>query len=186
MDAHRIRLMRRVEGIVPWDHQEAAHAAGALDWIASGAPLYRTRKPDIPDPHLVSYFVVLNGDGQLLLVAHRKAGLWLPSGGHVEPEEDPWRAVERECAEELHIPARPIRLTGPEPFFITCTRTRGAGSHIDVSLWFLLEADAVTSYDHTEFADVTWLAPRQVLDEPIEILDPHMHRFTRKLVSALR
>ncbi|MFE5112552.1 hypothetical protein [Streptomyces sp. NPDC056663] len=27
----------------------------------------------------------------MLLVAHRKAGLWLPAGGHVEPGEDPWR-----------------------------------------------------------------------------------------------
>ncbi|MFE4718607.1 hypothetical protein ACFRLW_19610 [Streptomyces sp. NPDC056728] len=41
--------------------------------------------------HLLSYFVVPdNSCGQLLLVAHLKAGLWLPAGGHVESGEDPW------------------------------------------------------------------------------------------------
>ncbi|MFG2951581.1 NUDIX domain-containing protein [Streptomyces adustus] len=46
----------------------------------------------------------------MLLVAHCKAGLWLPAGGHVEPGEDPWAAMVRECREELgiHATASPI------------------------------------------------------------------------------
>ncbi|MFG2071745.1 hypothetical protein [Nonomuraea maritima] len=46
-------------------------------------------------------------------------------------------------------------------------------------------ADAITSYDQREAAAVTWLSPRAVLGEPIERLDPHMHRFTRKLIDVL-
>ena len=43
-------------------------------------------KPDVPPKHLVSYFALVDERrGKLLLVDHKLAGLWLPSGGHVEP-----------------------------------------------------------------------------------------------------
>ena len=35
--------------------------------------------------------------------------------------------------------------------------------------------------DPREFAGVRWLTVAQTLTEDIEGLDPHMHRFTRKL-----
>ncbi|WP_433354226.1 NUDIX domain-containing protein [Microtetraspora malaysiensis] len=183
-DPLRVRLTRQVEGIAPWDDQESVHATAVVKWIASRAPLYRVRKPNVPDPHLVSYFVVLNKREELLLVAHRNAGLWLPSGGHVEPGEDPWETVARECQEELHIPATPHPLAGDRPFFITTARTRGEGSHVDVSLWYVLEAETVTTYDRQEFDGVRWVTLPQILDEPADVLDPHMHRFTRKLIAA--
>ncbi|GIH76057.1 NUDIX domain-containing protein [Planobispora longispora] len=184
-DPLRACLLHQIRDITPWDAQESAHAAWAMNWISSEAPLHRTRKPDVPEPHLVSYFVALNSREEVLLVAHRKAGLWLPSGGHVEPGETPWAAVVRECQEELHIPAVPSPLAGDRPFFITVTRTRGEGSHTDVSLWYVLDIETISSYDREEFAGIKWLTLPQVLDEPIEILDPHMHRFTRKLIAAL-
>lgn len=156
----------------------------AAEWIASGAPVYRTRKPDVPAMHLVSYFVVLDEKRRkVLLVAHRKADLWLPTGGHVEPGEDPWAAVVRECHEELGIPAVASAIIGERPFFLTVTRTRGHGEHTDVSLWYLISADAdsITSYDEEEFGAIRWLTIEQVLDEPSDALDPHMHRFAHKL-----
>ena len=36
---------------------------------------------------------------------HKKAELWLPSGGHVEIDEDPTDTVTRECMEELSVAA---------------------------------------------------------------------------------
>ncbi|WP_167748621.1 NUDIX domain-containing protein [Streptomyces sp. CB02400] len=62
--------------------------------------------------------------GQLLLVVHRKAGLWLPAG-HVEPGEDPWAAVVRESRKELGIEAGASPVAGERPFFLTVTRTWG-------------------------------------------------------------
>jgi 8-oxo-dGTP pyrophosphatase MutT (NUDIX family) len=176
-----------VAGIAPWDDVERNHLATAAAWIASGAPLYRTGKPDIPATHLVSYFVVLDEDrGQLLLVDHRKARLWLPTGGHVEEGEDPWHTVIRETREELNIQAEPSALAGDRPFFLTVTRTRGPGQHTDVSLWYLLRTGATTviSYDQDEFAAIRWLTPPQVLAEPADTLDPHLHRFTERLLAT--
>nr|BFE85935.1 hypothetical protein GCM10020093_085360 [Planobispora longispora] len=82
-------------------------------------------------------------------------------------------------------PRSALPLAGDRPFFITVTRTRGEGSHTDVSLWYVLDIETISSYDREEFAGIKWLTLPQVLDEPIEILDPHMHRFTRKLIAAL-
>ncbi|MEV6175498.1 hypothetical protein AB0L99_45885 [Streptomyces sp. NPDC051954] len=67
--------------------------------------------------------------------------------------------------------------------FLTVTETRGQGAHTDISLWYLLTADAdtITSYDQGEFNAIRWLTYEQVLDESDELLDPHMHRFTHKL-----
>ncbi|MEV2235931.1 NUDIX domain-containing protein [Streptomyces phaeochromogenes] len=183
----RARLTSLLEGVRPSDEQEHAHLAEAVDWITGGAPLYRVRKPDVPPVHLVSYFVVLDEKrGELLLVAHRKAGLWLPSGGHVEPMEDPWDTVVRECREELCIEAVPSAVAGREPFFLTITQTRGPGRHTDVSLWYVLEAEvgSVVTFDEDEFSAIKWLSLSQVLAEPEDSLDPHMHRFTRKLMDA--
>jgi 8-oxo-dGTP pyrophosphatase MutT (NUDIX family) len=176
------------QGIRAWDRTEREHLAMTAAWIASGAPLYRTVKPDVPPWHLVSYFVVLDEpDHRVLLVDHRKAGLWLPPGGHVEVGEDPWHTVVREAREELDIQAEPWPTAGNSPFFLTVTRTRGPGPHTDVSLWYVLRADAtrVISYDAEEFAGIRWLAPRQVLAEPSATLDPHLHRFIDKLLARL-
>lgn len=190
--ASRGQLVDLVEGIHPWDETERAHRQTTLDWLAGGAPAYRTAKPDVPDPHLVSYFVVLDETRlELLLVAHRKAGLWLPSGGHVEPDEDPWETVVRECREELHVPAAPSRLPGlpgDRPFFVTVTRTRGAGPHTDVSLWYVLglPRSSIVSYDAAEFDGIRWVRVDEVGGEPADTLDPHLTRFAAKLLASVR
>ncbi|MFI2118719.1 NUDIX domain-containing protein [Streptomyces rubiginosohelvolus] len=125
----------------------------------------------------------------LLLVAHRKAGLWLPSGGQVEPMEAPWSTSRRECREELWTEAEPCSITSDRPLFLTVTRTRGQGQHTDVSLCHVLRAEAgqVTSFE-AEFDAIKWPSLDRVLAAPRDTLDRHMHRFTRKLMSlaALR
>ncbi|WP_371100550.1 hypothetical protein [Streptomyces sp. PU_AKi4] len=82
-DQPRAHLVELIGAIEPWDDVEHTHLKTATQWINGGAPLYRVRKPDVPATHLVSYFVVLEEThGQLLLVVHRKAGLWLLAGVH--------------------------------------------------------------------------------------------------------
>ena len=50
-------------------------------------------------------------DGKALLVKHKKLGLWLPIGGHMEKHETPEQALRREALEEagleVEILARP-------------------------------------------------------------------------------
>jgi 8-oxo-dGTP diphosphatase len=52
--------------------------------------------------HFTASAVILHED-QVLLVHHRKLGLWLYPGGHIEPNEDPAQAVRREVHEEVGL-----------------------------------------------------------------------------------
>jgi 8-oxo-dGTP diphosphatase len=76
-------------------------------------------------------------------VHHRKAGLWLPTGGHLEAGEIPADTIRREAPEELGIEAAFTSL-GPRPLFITVTETIGRPDvrHTDVSLWYLVDASS--------------------------------------------
>jgi 8-oxo-dGTP diphosphatase len=183
--AHVLRL---IEGITPYDDLEQRHIADATSWIESGANIYRITKPDVPPKHLVSYFVVIDTDHEsLLLVDHIKAQLWLPSGGHVEPDEDPKDTVMREIDEELHQKA--IFLRGNErPFFVTVAQTVGlTAGHTDVSLWYLVQGQMNDhiDFDPSEFSAIRWFTYQEILTAGAKIFDPNMQRFTKKLVQYL-
>ena len=172
-------ILRIVSAIKPLDLLEEKHLQETLDWINSGAPLFRIQKPDTPSKHLVSYFVLVDEKAsKILLVDHKKALLWLPTGGHVENNEDPKETVRRECLEELHIPAD---FWCEDPVFLTSTITVGlTKGHTDVSLWYVLKGDhrAPYTFDHAEFNSIQWFA---FDDIPYEKSDPHMKRFVEKL-----
>jgi len=172
-------LLETLATLKPLDQMEADHLHDTLLWIKSGAPLYRIQKPDVPPKHLVAYFVLWDEEAsKILLVDHKKAQLWLPPGGHVEPDEDPRETARRECREELGIDADFII---DEPLFITQTVTVGlTAGHTDVSLWYLLRGSATHHYafDTDEFEAIKWF---NINDIPFEQSDPHMARFIKKL-----
>ena len=78
-----------IRAIIPYDDVEQEHINDTCLWIESRSPIFRIQKPDVPNKHLVSYFVLFNDVHQKkLLCDHKKALLWLPSGGHVEIDEN--------------------------------------------------------------------------------------------------
>ncbi|CAF3833527.1 unnamed protein product [Rotaria sp. Silwood1] len=110
-----------ISSIKPFDKLEEEHIKHSISWINSGEEIFRIQKPDIPPKHLVSYFVLIDENTKkILLMDHINAGLWLPSGGHVELNENPKATVEREIMEELNLTADFI---SDIPFFITQTET---------------------------------------------------------------
>ncbi len=186
-----------VASVRPLDDREAADQADILQWIGSGRQLFRTVSPDTPPKHLVVYFIPFDvgpsnssgtasgtGRGCVLLGDHRKSGLWLPPGGHVENDEDPRQAVIREAREELGIEAG---CEDGRPFFLTVTPTVGANSHLDVDLWFVLPVarrETRITADPREFKSVRWFALDQGSGWPARAYDPEMHRFAAKLKGA--
>jgi ADP-ribose pyrophosphatase YjhB (NUDIX family) len=175
-----------VANVHPFDEREAADQADILGWIASGQQLFRTVPPDTPPKHLVVYFIPVDAASRCLLLGdHRKSGLWLPPGGHVEDGEDPRQAVIRETREELGIPAE---LADDKPFFLTVTPTIRKDSHLDVSLWFVLRVahKAQLNPDPREFKDVRWFDLDQQCSWPSDTYDPEMHRFAAKLAANLQ
>jgi 8-oxo-dGTP diphosphatase len=178
----RSAIREEVASIAPFDRLERLHREDALAWIDSGVELCRIQKPATPPKHLVSYFVLVDDD-HVLLVDHRNAQLWLPSGGHVEPGEHPRATVARELREELGLeladdPGAPLMLTSTE----TVGTTAG---HTDVSLWYVIDADRRVSlgFDTGEFQSVRWF---QFAEAPVSRSDPHLARFLGKLALTSR
>ena len=176
----RSEIHQIVSAIRSFDSLEKEHIRFVHDWIESGSEIFRIEKPATPDIHLVSYFMIVSPEmDQILLVDHKKAELWLPPGGHVEPGEDPQQTVRREAKEELGIEAE---FLFDEPLLLTVTKTAGnVARHTDVSLWYLLKGDPCESleYDAEEFNQIRWFGIDEI---PFERSDPHMKRFIEKMI----
>lgn len=188
----REMLAQTVALIEPADALEVEHQDAVLDWIKSGAGLYRLVPPDQPPMHLVSYFVPFDErTGSLLLTEHRKSGLVLPPGGHCEFSEGPWQTVQRECVEELGVSAAALPWIGTEPLFVTVTETQGTvvRRHTDVSLWHVIDmacTDHRMRLNPGEFDSACWMSFDELLSHSGDRFDPHMHRFARKLRARHR
>jgi 8-oxo-dGTP pyrophosphatase MutT (NUDIX family) len=176
----RLEIQAMTSQIEPLDKEEAQHIAFVEKWIDSGAEIFRIAKPATPDPHLVAYFLLIDQNKQsLLLVEHRKANLWLPAGGHIEPNEHPKQTVCREIIEELGVKAN---FLSENPFFLTVTKTTGdKDKHTDVSFWYILKANIETPFRfcEKEFHSVRWFTPSEI---PLHQSDPHMSRLVQKLI----
>lgn len=180
----RHQIQNLLTSLTPYDQQEKGHINDTLAWIKSRAPLFRTQKPNIPNKHLVAYFLLYDASHRkVLLVHHRKADLWLPSGGHVEPDELPHETVQRECLEELNTTAD---FWHEAPQFLTVTQTVGNDiPHTDVSLWYILKGNSEISYDYdqSEFHAIKWYRINEI---PYDKADPHMARFINKLNATIQ
>ncbi len=179
----REEILTTVDSIIPFDIAEREQLDFVKDWIASGAEIFRIAKPDKPNIHLVSYFIVIDPQtNELLLVDHKKAELWLPPGGHVELNEHPKETVKREAKEELGIDAE---FLFEDPLFLTVTNTVGnVARHTDVSLWYVLRGNRETplTFDTDEFYQIQWFHQKEI---PYERTDPHMKRFVDKVMKKL-
>ena len=178
----RTAIREEISAIEPFDAIERAHREDALAWIDSGVELCRTQKPATPPKHLVSYFVLVDQD-HVLLVDHKNAQLWLPSGGHVEPGEHPRTTVVRELREELGLDLADAL---EAPLMLTISETVGiSAGHLDVSLWYVINADRrrELEFDPAEFNSVQWFHSSVA---PISRSDPHLQRFLSKLALVSR
>jgi 8-oxo-dGTP pyrophosphatase MutT (NUDIX family) len=113
----------------------------------------------------VSGFVV--HEGRVALHWHRKLGMWLPAGGHIEANEDPVQAVLRETKEEFAVDAAVMRLAprlsadgGPEqlepPFTVQNCVIAPDHEHIDF-VYFLHLLDGYPGHSHDPENPIVWL-----------------------------
>ncbi|WNG23587.1 NUDIX hydrolase [Cystobacter fuscus] len=117
--------------------------------------------PRLPKQWTASGFV-LRPDRKVLLIHHRKLGVWLYPGGHIESTESPDAAVLREISEETGIQARILgvldtALADAEadvhvlhtPYRVLCERIndpKGHHYHIDlIYLCVALDTDCVAN-----------------------------------------
>lgn len=110
----------------------------------------------------VSMYIVRTDFDQpkIMLHVHKKHGVWMQFGGHVELNENPWKAVEHELLEEsgydvsqlqlLQPPVRMRTLSGsaelhPQPFDVNTHKVKDG--HFHIALEYAFVSDEVPSHD---------------------------------------
>jgi 8-oxo-dGTP pyrophosphatase MutT (NUDIX family) len=100
--------------------------------------------------------LVLREDRRLLLIHHRKLGVWLYPGGHIDPWETPDEAVAREVEEETGLRVRTVgprdlSLADPKalvsvlttPYVVLCERIHSPDNpHDHIDLVYLCTPEA--------------------------------------------
>lgn len=118
--------------------------------------------------HLTASALVMDPAGRrVVLILHRKVGLWLPAGGHCEPTDATLAgAARREATEETGL-ANLTLLPGP----VLLDRHRAPCStaiehHLDV-MYLTITAAGATPVPSHESTDVGWF-PADDLPEPTD------------------
>lgn len=127
-------------------------------------------------------------EGKTLLHLHKKLGMWLPPGGHVDEGETPDEAVLREVREETGLtaefvepPAAPVMTGGRvlslhQPQRVQVEEIPNHNHHIDL-IYFLRAAPGPLSPGEGESADWRWLTSA-------ELSDPAIHDEIRESARA--
>ena len=119
-----------------------------------------------PDKHFTTTGFLVR-DGKVLLLRHRKLGMWLPFGGHVDPGEDPVQALLREAREEtgfeVEIIGEPPRIDAdgvtalPGPETILLERIEPGHYHIDL-IYFVRPVGGAQRLDIREHTEMRWFS----------------------------
>ncbi|MDE1852015.1 MAG: NUDIX domain-containing protein [Candidatus Micrarchaeota archaeon] len=122
---------------------------------------------------------VIVKDDKVLFVFHKKLNRWMPPGGHVELNETPIEAVQREALEETGFKVRVIDTYGPEkvvgddavgaemirPMVImleTVNYQTGVHKHFD--LIYLATVDGSENIKNEEDNEIGWFSRDELND----------------------
>ena len=149
------------------ERRSLARARALVTWLPR--PLDEHADP----AHVTGSAIVLAPDDRVLLHRHKRLGVWLQPGGHLEAGEGPAQAARRETLEETGVAADHPRT---RPRLVHVDVHEGPRGHVHLDLRYLLVIAAVQRPRPGvgESLDVAWLPP-----------DDARRRADRSCVAAL-
>lgn len=121
--------------------------------------------------HFCVYFLPYNpAMKKVFIVHHKKSGLWLSPGGHIDRDESLMQALDREIEEELGVKNKIEDEI--KPFLLTITPINNpiqpCKEHLDI--WYRFPTDGLEfNVDPREFHETRWLTveeTRQLVIDP--------------------
>lgn len=132
------------------------------------------------DPIHVTGSGIVVGPRGVIMLKHKRLGIWLQPGGHVDPGENPWEAALRESAEETGLEvsfAGPIDADGV-PELIHLDVHAGGRGHTHLDLRYLIDGgSADPAPPEGESQEIDWFG----WEEAIELADPGVETILRHL-----
>ena len=118
------------------------------------------------DPVHITAAAIIVGERGTVLHLHKRLGMWLQPGGHVDPDETPWEAALREAWEETGLP---VSHPPDGPRFVHVDVHPGPKGHTHLDLRYLIyspDVDPDPGEDESPF--VRWFD----WDEAEALADP--------------
>ena len=126
--------------------------------------------------HFTATGIVFNEVGEILMIKHKKLGVWLPPGGHIDANELPCEAVLREIFEETGVKAKVItaaqdmgaltysyELSLPMEILLEDIEGTGLHNHIDM-IYLCLAEKATLKPQENEVDGIGWFTPASIME----------------------
>jgi 8-oxo-dGTP pyrophosphatase MutT (NUDIX family) len=141
----------------PTDAREQAYLMRLLDLLETPEPWSRSQFR--PGHLTASAFVISPARDALLLIFHRKLGIWIQPGGHVEPADPTLeQAARREVAEEVGVDLAdraPASIFDVDVHTIPARKTEPEHEHFDVR--FCFQAKSLAFAASSEVVEARWV-----------------------------
>ncbi|MEX1179165.1 MAG: NUDIX domain-containing protein [Nitriliruptor sp.] len=133
-DPRLTEVLAQLEAHVPADAHEAwslRRTVALASWLPS--PFDETTDPT----HLTGSAIVTDGHGRVVLHRHKRLGIWLQPGGHIDPGEGAPAGAVRETHEETGLVAEH---PDGRPELVHVDVHQGPRGHVHLDLRYLLLA----------------------------------------------
>lgn len=153
LESARVELAR----YRPTDARERAYLVRLLDLLETPEPSSRSQFR--PGHLTASAFVLSPAADAMLLIFHRKLGIWIQPGGHIEPTDPSLeRAARREVAEEVGVELSdrtPAAIFDVDVHTIPARKSEPEHEHFDVR--FCFQAQSLAFAASHEVVDARWV-----------------------------
>lgn len=130
-----------------------------------------------------SVSVYCRHDGAVLLVQHKRLGLWIPVGGEIEDNETPLEAARREVREEIGLTEVnfPIihKVKGAPPGLLLYEEHAAGDKGLHMNLAFVADVPDKGLRSNGSFTGMIWVSSMAELPDPVpsNVLDTMPYAF---------